>query len=166
MDENNDGIIKIVDATNLERNLYLTTQLLEMEVPVIIALNMMDEVEKAGDTVNAQILEEALGVPVVEVSALKKKGIKQLMDRACAMPQARKGSTVLAGAIQAKIETACAYYKTEEVPSPLFHAVKLLENDELELQRKGAEQTLKEASAGEDLEAALVHPYRQLPLLL
>lgn len=69
-----DGIINIVDATNLERNLYLTTQLLEMDVPVIIALNMMDEVEKSGDKLNTETLEKQLGVPVVAVSALKNNG--------------------------------------------------------------------------------------------
>ena len=155
LDERPDGIINIVDATNLERNLYLTTQLLEMDVPVIIALNMMDEVEKSGDKIDAETLEKQLGVPVVEISAMRKKGVKQLMDRACAMPSERKGESVLTGALEAKIETACAYYKAEEVSSPLFHAVKLLESDELELERKGAKEALKEASAGEDLEAAI-----------
>ena len=155
LDEHIDGIINIVDATNLERNLYLTTQLLEMDVPVIIALNMMDEVEKVGDKINASTLESILGVPVVEISALKKSGIKQLMDRAAAMPKERKGTTVLTGVLDKQIETACAYYTAEEVKSPLFHAVKLLENDELELGRKGAEATLAQAAAGEDLEAVI-----------
>ena len=93
------GIINIVDATNLERNLYLTTQLLEIDVPVIVALNMMDEVEKSGDKIDAKSLENALGVPVVEISALKSKGIKQLMDRAVAMSAERKGTTVLKGVL-------------------------------------------------------------------
>ena len=106
LDERPDGIINIVDATNLERNLYLTTQLLETDVPVIIALNMMDEVEKAGDKIDAEALEEALGVPVTEISALKKKGIKQLMERAASMSEKRKGKTVLQGALQKQIESA------------------------------------------------------------
>ncbi len=155
LDDRPDGIINIVDATNLERNLYLTTQLLEMDVPVIVALNMMDEVEKAGDKLDAAALEKALGVPVVGICALKGNGIKQLMDKAAAMPEKRKGVTVLKGVLDKQLETACAYYEAEEVPSPLFHAVKLLENDELELERKGAEETLKKASAGEDLEAEI-----------
>ena len=62
-----DGIIDIVDATNLERNLYLTTQLLETDVPIVVALNFMDEVEKAGDKIDAQALENKLGVPVEPV---------------------------------------------------------------------------------------------------
>ena len=155
LDEHPDGIINIVDATNLERNLYLTTQLLEMDVPVIIALNMMDEVEKVGDKIDAKTLEQTLGVPVVEVSALRKKGINQLMNRALAMSAQRKGTTVLKGALDKQLETACAFYNSEEVKSPLFHAVKLLESDELELTRKGAKDALDKASAGEDLEAVI-----------
>lgn len=155
LDEKPEGIINIVDATNLERNLYLTTQLLEMDIPVIIALNMMDEVEKSGDKIDVKALEEALGVPVAEISALKKSGVKQLMDRAIAMPAERKGITVLKGALEKQLETACAFYAAEEVKSPLFHAVKLLENDELELEKKGAKETLEKASRGEDLEAVI-----------
>lgn len=155
LDEHPDGIINIVDATNLERNLYLTTQLLETDVPVIIALNMMDEVEKAGDKLDAKAIERELGVPVVEISALRGKGIKTLMDRANAMEEKRKGQSVLKGALKKQLETACAYYEKEEVASPLFHAVKLLENDEIELARKGANEILQKAAAGEDLEAVI-----------
>lgn len=155
LEEKPDGIINIVDATNLERNLYLTTQLLETDVPVIIALNMMDEVEKSGDKIDAKALEKALGVPVVEISALKNSGIKQLMSKATAMPRERKGGSVLSGALQKQIETAWAYYEAEEVASPLFHAVKLLENDEIELTRKGASEARDKACGGEDLEAVI-----------
>ena len=155
LDEKPDGIINIVDATNLERNLYLTTQLLEMDVPVIIALNMMDEVEKAGDKLDAKALESALGVPVVTISALKGTGIKQLMDRAAALPPQRKGSSVLANSLKKEIAAACAYYENEGVSSPLFHAIKLLENDEIEVERKGAKEVLASASAGADLEAEI-----------
>ncbi len=155
LDECPDGIINIVDATNLERNLYLTTQLLEIDVPVIVALNMMDEVEKSGDKINVKSLENALGVPVVPISALKGSGIRQLMERAAAMSSERKGVTVLEKALSAQIETACAYYREEKTASPLFHAVKLLEGDEIELERKGAAETFKKASGGEDLEAVI-----------
>ena len=154
LDEKPDGIINIVDATNLERNLYLTTQLLEMDVPVIVALNMIDEVEKSGDKIDASTLEKALGVPVVPVSALKGTGVKQLMDRAAAMPSERKGTTVLKEALSKQLETACAYYEAEEVASPLFHAIKLLEKDEIELERKGASATLEKLGE-EDLEAVI-----------
>ena len=111
LEEHPDGIINIVDATNLERNLYLTTQLLEMDVPVIIALNMMDEVEKAGDKVDAKAIEKALGVPVVEISALKGKGIKTLMDRANAMNEDRKGETVLKDALKAQLEPPALFIR-------------------------------------------------------
>ena len=155
LDEHPAAIINIVDATNLERNLYLTTQLLEMDVPVIIALNMMDEVEKVGDKVDAKTLEQKLGVPVVAISAIKGTGIKELMDRAVAMPAERKGTSVLTAALGKQLECAVAYYKAEDVCSPLFHAVKLLENDELELQRSGAKTVAEKAAAGEDLEAVI-----------
>lgn len=155
LDEKPAGIINIVDATNLERNLYLTTQILEMDVPVIIALNMMDAVEKAGDKVDAKKLEKALGVPVVEISALKGTGIKQLMDRAIAMPAERRGTTVLRDALGSEIAAAQAFYEEDGQSSPLFHAVKLLESDELELKKKGAEEALKRAAGGADMEAVI-----------
>lgn len=155
LDEKPDGIINIVDATNLERNLYLTTQLLEMDVPVIIALNMMDEVEKVGDKLDAKALERAVGVPVVAISALKKNGIKELMDKAIAMKSERVGSTILGGQLLKKIESAREFFEKEGVPSPLFHAVKLLEGDELELNHRGAKELNKQLCAGEDLEAVV-----------
>ena len=82
LDEKPDCVINIVDATNLERNLYLTTQLLEIDVPMVVALNMIDAVEKAGDKIDEKALENKLGVPVVKISALKEKGLKELMDKA------------------------------------------------------------------------------------
>lgn len=155
LDEKPDGIINIVDATNLERNLYLTTQLLEMDVPVIIALNMMDEVEKVGDSIDVKALEKAVGVPVVAISALRKSGIAELMCRAAAMSADRKGATVLSGTLTGKIERARQFFAQQEVASPLFHAIKMLESDEIELKHDGATELLAEISAGEDLEAQI-----------
>ena len=80
--ERPDGIINIVDATNIERNLYLTTQLMEMGIPVVVALNMMDLVRKSGDQIDAGKLSKALGCPVVEVSALKGEGVDRLISTA------------------------------------------------------------------------------------
>ena len=80
--ERPDGIINIVDATNIERNLYLTTQLMEMGIPVVVALNMMDLVRKSGDQIDAGKLSKALGCPVVEVSALKGEGLDRLISTA------------------------------------------------------------------------------------
>ena len=157
LNEHPDGIINIVDATNLERNLYLTTQLLEMDVPVIIALNMMDSVEKSGDSIDAQKLERAIGVPVVPVSALKETGIKELMDRAAAMPAQRKGKTVLSGALSAPIAEAEKYFEEREISSPVFHALKLMEGDELETATREAKNVLADIRQkyGADLEATI-----------
>ncbi|MDE6401935.1 MAG: ferrous iron transporter B, partial [Clostridiales bacterium] len=156
IEENPDLVINIVDATNLERNLYLTTQVLEADVPVLVALNMMDVVERDGDRIDASKLEEELGVPVMPVSALKGHGVEKMMERATAMPRTRKGVTVLSGELAEKLSAVLDYYKAEEVRSPLFHAVKLLENDELELERKGAKEVAEKVAAGEDTEAAVV----------
>ena len=157
LEECPDGIINIVDATNLERNLYLTTQLLEMDVPVIIALNMMDSVEKSGDSIDAQKLERAIGVPVVPISALKETGIKELMDRAAAMPAQRKGKTVLSGALSAPIAEAEKYFEEREISSPVFHALKLMEGDELETATREAKNVLADIRQkyGADLEATI-----------
>lgn len=79
LQEKPDGIINIVDATNIERNLYLTLQLLELHIPMVIALNMMDEVRGNGGTIDIGKMEEALGVPVVAISAAKNEGIEDLI---------------------------------------------------------------------------------------
>ena len=80
LNEKPDAILNIVDGTNLERNLYLTTQLMELGIPVIMAINMMDLVQKNGDNINIQKLSEACGCPVYEISALKNTGIKEASD--------------------------------------------------------------------------------------
>ena len=154
LDGKPDGIINIIDATNLERNLYLTTQILETDVPVIVALNMMDEVEKSGDKIDVKTLEVELGVPVVAISALKGTGIKELMKRAAALTE-REGKSVLSGAFDGKITEAKEFFAGAGISSPLFHAVKLLENDELELEHKGAKEAQARITAGEDMEAAI-----------
>lgn len=76
-----DGIINIVDATNIERNLYLTLQLLELNLPMVVALNMMDEVRANGGTVDVKKLSESLGVPVIPISAAKNEGVSELSDK-------------------------------------------------------------------------------------
>ncbi len=139
LDEKPFGIINIVDATNLERNLYLTTQLLETDVPVIVALNMMDEVERVGDSIDEVALEEALGVPVVKISALKRQSTDVLMSRAIELKE-RKGTTVLKGILDRQLAAALAFFEALGVPSPLFHAVKIMEGDEIELEHKGAKE--------------------------
>ncbi len=84
-----DGIINIVDATNIERNLYLTLQLLELRVPMVLALNMMDEVRANGGSVDVQKLSAALGIPVVPISAAKGEGVSELIDRALTVARGR-----------------------------------------------------------------------------
>ena len=82
LDEKPACVINIVDATNLERNLYLTTQIMEIDVPMVVALNMIDVVKKNGDRIDAAELERRIGLPVVEISALKGEGFNELMKRA------------------------------------------------------------------------------------
>ncbi len=135
LDQKPDCVINIVDATNLERNLYLTTQILEMDVPMVIALNMMDAVEKNGDKIDSNELEKRLGVPVVKISALRNKNLNELMDKAYnESKKQRRGYSVLE---ECDIAHLIADVKTaltgENVANPLFHAVKLVEGDELEV---------------------------------
>ena len=134
VDDKPDCVINIIDATNLERNLYLTTQILEMDVPVVIALNMMDVVKKEGDTIDVEGLSKAIGVPVIPISAQKGENLDELMEAAYqASLNPRKGFSVLA---ETKINdfileiTKCM--EEEGVPSPLYHAIKFIEGDFIE----------------------------------
>ena len=135
LEEKPDCVINIVDATNLERNLYLTTQLMEIDIPVVVALNMMDAVEKAGDKLDAKTLEKKLGVPVAEISALKGEGIAELMKRAYeASRRGREGVSVLKDTPLAHlINDVKIALAAKNVSDPLFHAVKLVEKDEIEV---------------------------------
>lgn len=135
LDEKPNCVINIIDATNLERNLYLTTQIMEMDVPVVIALNMMDMLEKQGDKINAKELEKRLGVPVVKISALRETGLDELMRRAYeASKTSRKGKTVLEGCeLYHLIGDVRIALEGQNIENPLFHAIKLVENDEIEV---------------------------------
>ena len=82
IDEKPDGIINIVDATNIERNLYLTLQLLELRVPTVLALNMMDEVRENGGSIDVKKMSDELGIPVIPISAAKGEGVSELIDKA------------------------------------------------------------------------------------
>ena len=165
LEERPDCVINIVDATNLERNLYLTTQLMEIDVPVIIALNMMDSVEKSGDSLDAKQLESKIGVPVVEISALHAKGIKELMDRAIAVSkEPREGKTVLRDSpIAHLIRDVSIALTAQKVAAPLFHAVKLTEMDEIEVEMHpelvkmvdAFKATFEDDTFGNDLEAVV-----------
>ena len=89
INEKPDGIINIVDATNIERNLYLTLQLLELRVPMVLALNMMDEVRANGGAIDVQKMSETLGIPVVPISAAKGEGVSELVDQALTAARSR-----------------------------------------------------------------------------
>lgn len=132
--EKPDAIINIVDGTNLERNLYLTTQLLELSIPVIIAINMMDVVEKSGDQIHIAKLQKEMGCEIVEISALKGKGIHELAKKAVILAQ---NKLVLHQAPQfsAPVEEAIQSVEGKlplEVPmeQKRFVAIKLLERDQ------------------------------------
>lgn len=163
LDEKPDCVINIVDATNLERNLYLTTQIMEIDVPMVIALNMMDTVEKNGDKIDAKALEKKIGVPVVEISALREKGLDELMQRAYEISQnGRKGITVLEGGALAHLINDCRIaLDGAGVDNSLFHAVKLVELDEIEVEQhpqatkmvEEFKKTFKDDVFGTDFEA-------------
>lgn len=147
LDERPDCIINIVDATNLERNLYLTTQLMELDVPMIVALNMTDVLDKNGDRIDVRALEKRIGLPVVEISALKATNIDTLMDRAIETVQTgRAGTSVLKESLLGQaIANAEIALKLKDVEAPLFHAVKLVEKDEIEVKNHPAEARAVEA---------------------
>ncbi len=133
IDHTPDVIINIVDATNLERNLYLTTQLMETDVPIVVALNMIDLVDRSGDRIDVPALQQALGVPVVAVSALKARGVHQLIH-ACeaAAAQPRPGASVLSHtALGHELDVIVAEARAAHLRHAVFHGVKLLENDPL-----------------------------------
>ena len=138
IDERPDAILNIVDGTNLERNLYLTTQLTELGIPVVVAVNMMDVVEKNGDKINIAELSRALGCKVVEISALKNTGITEAADAAIAV--AKGGKTIpqhsFSGAVEhalAHIEEAVVHDMPEE--QQRWYAIKIFERDEKVLEK-------------------------------
>lgn len=136
LNENPGGIINIVDATNIERNLYLTMQLLELNIPMVIALNMMDEVRSNGGTIKIAKLREELGVPVIPISASKNEGIDELIDKAVDTAVNRKlpkrldfCSGPVHRAIHAVAHLVEDHAQRIHVP-PRFAATKLVEGDD------------------------------------
>ncbi len=165
LDEKPDCVINIVDATNLERNLYLTTQLLEIDVPVVVAVNMMDVLDKAGDKLDEKLLENKLGVPVVKISALEESNLKDLMEAAYkASNEKREGKTIIRNKdLNHLIGDVRIAFKGKKVENPLFHAVKLVENDEIEAKMHEDllpmvdefKKTFKDETFGDDIEAVI-----------
>ena len=131
--EKPDAIINIIDGTNIERNLYLTTQIIELGIPVVMAVNMMDLVVKNGDTINIKALGDALGCEVVEISALKGTGVKKAAEKAIAAAQQKKAVDRV-HAFAADVENAIATVEDKLGSSVAeeqkrFFAIKLLEKD-------------------------------------
>ena len=172
------GIINIVDATNIERNLYLTMQLSEMDIPMVLALNMMDEVRENGGTIQVNRLEEALGIPVIPISAAKNEGIGELIEHAIHVARydecpgrldfcdanGENGQAAIHRCIHAVVHLIEDHAKKAEIPAR-FAATKLVEGDKLILQQLGLdrneEETLEhmihemEEECAKDREAAL-----------
>jgi ferrous iron transport protein B len=131
--ERPDAILNIVDGTNLERNLYLTTQLMELGIPVVIAINMMDVVRKMGDNINVEALSRKLGCKVVEISALKEDGIFEAAELAIDAAKKRKAEPahIFSGAVEhaiAHIEEAAVHSLPDE--QQRWYAIKIFERDE------------------------------------
>ena len=155
LEEHPKGIINIVDATNIERNLYLTMQLLELDVPMVLALNMMDEVRQNGGSIRVNELEELLGIPVVPISAAKNEGISELIDHALhvAEYQERPGRQDFCeaddhgGAVHRCLHGIMHliedHAKENDIPVR-FAAAKLAEGDSLILERLRLDENEKE----------------------
>lgn len=159
VDERPDAILDIVDGTNIERNLYLTTQLMELGIPVVVAVNMMDMVKKNGDVIRIDELSARLGCPVVEISALKETGLTEALDAAI---EAAKSDTeipehVFSGTVEhalAHIEEAAVHGMPEE--QQRWYAVKIFERDEKVLQKISLDEQIV-AHIEKDIQAVEKH---------
>lgn len=131
--ERPDAIINIVDGTNIERNLYLSTQIMELGIPVIMAVNMADLLEKSGEKIHADKLSQKLGCEVVEISALKGTGIQKAAEKAVALAQ-RKGSAApvheFSEGVESVIREVAAKLTGVPEEQKRFFAIKLLEQDD------------------------------------
>ena len=133
LEEKPEALINIIDGTNLERNLYLTTQLKETGIPMVVAVNMMDVVRKNGEKLNRVQMEKELGCPVVEISALKEEGIDALIDLAVSTAEkAQAGKGLLFDASLEKVISSIENLIKDQTPSgnERWYAIKLFERDE------------------------------------
>ncbi len=161
------AIINIVDATNIERNLYLTMQLMEMEIPMVVALNMMDELTGNGGSIDVNRMEEMLGIPVVPISAAKNQGVDELVEHAIHIAKYQEcpgrkdfcGENDFGGALHRCIHAVCHLIEDHAKKAGLpvrFAATKLIEGDPLIL-----EQLKLESNEVEMLEHMLVQMERE-----
>jgi len=142
-----DAVINIVDATNIERNLYLTLQVIELKIPMVLALNMMDEVEASGNYIDILKLENELGIPAIPISASKNDGIQELVDRTIRTAREKRLPARLdfcSGAVHRAIHTVAHLVeeKAQAVDIPVrFAATKLVEGDEPMIQTLNLSET-------------------------
>lgn len=155
LEEHPKGIINIVDATNIERNLYLTMQLMELDVPMVLALNMMDEVRENGGSVRVNEMEAMLGIPVVPISAAKNEGIAELIDHAVHVAKHQESPGRMdfcdadeqGGAVHRCLHAIMSLIEDHAAKAGIpvrFAASKLAEGDSLVLERLGLDQNEKE----------------------
>ena len=156
IEERPDAILNIIDGTNLERNLYLTTQLVELGIPVVVAVNMMDVVKKNGDKINIEELQRELGCKVVEISALKNEGVMEAAEEA--VKAAKEVKTVpmhtFSGPVEhalAHIEEACVHNLPQE--QQRWFAIKVFERDEKVMEKLSLTDEVK-SHIEEDIQAA------------
>lgn len=171
LNEHPDGIINIVDATNIERNLYLTLQLITLEMPMVLALNMMDEVTASGGSIDVKSLSKALGIPVVPISAVKNQGIAELINVAFETAQKKQAplkQDFCTGEVHRAVHGIAHLIEdhAQAVSMPVrFAATKLVEDDQptfdlLDLNQNERETVVHitsemEQALGTDREAAL-----------
>ena len=155
LEEHPKGIINIVDATNIERNLYLTMQLMELDVPMVLALNMMDEVRENGGSVRVNEMEAMLGIPVVPISAAKNEGIAELIDHVVHVAKHQESPGRMdfcdadeqGGAVHRCLHAIMSLIEDHAAKAGIpvrFAASKLAEGDSLVLERLGLDQNEKE----------------------
>ena len=156
INERSDAILNIIDGTNLERNLYLTTQLTELGIPVVVAVNMMDVVRKNGDSINIKELSRELGCPVVEISALKGEGVMAAAE--AAIDAAANGKTVPQHTFSGPVEHALAHIEEAVVhgmpeEQQRWYAIKVFERDDKVLEKLALSEDVL-AHVEEDIVAA------------
>ena len=156
IEERPDAILNIIDGTNLERNLYLTTQLTELGIPVVLAVNMMDLVQKSGDVIDKDELSRQLGCPVVEISALKGTGVSEAAE--AAIDAAKNGKTIPKHRFSGPVEHAIAHIEeavVHDLPEEQqrWYAIKIFERDSMVINRLQIPQSTLDHVEG-DIKAA------------
>ncbi|MDE6607406.1 MAG: ferrous iron transport protein B, partial [Lachnospiraceae bacterium] len=162
--EKPDAVINIVDGTSIERNLYLTLQIIETGIPMVIAMNMMDEVNARGDVIDCKKLSEIFGIPVIPITARSAKGLNELMEAAISVVKNKtvpKTLQIFGDKITPTIQEISDYLEKEGVKDNYWKAVKLVEDDEIVIkefsdsQRETVNGIMKKAAGAEDLEAVV-----------